>query len=85
MTTDRISERAAAIARPRSRQDQCSACKQDAARFAPVGPVEIRMQDPEFIGPEGVEEVFCCWDCMADFFAIQAGREPPAQTEGDLR
>ena len=50
---------------------QCGECIPDDDL---VGPINIVISDPEFIGPEGIEREFCGWDCAADWFEVQAGR-----------
>lgn len=54
----------------------CSLCERDASRYAPVGPIRVTVEEPEF-ADSPIEKVFCCWECVADWFQIQAGRVPP--------
>jgi hypothetical protein len=53
----------------------CSLCERDAARYAPVGPILVTVEDPTDVDP--IEKVFCCWECIADYFQVQAGRASP--------
>jgi hypothetical protein len=53
----------------------CSNCNKDTAQYAPVGPIIVTLKDPEFIGPDGLQEVFCCWQCAAEWFEAQDPRE----------
>jgi hypothetical protein len=42
-----------------------------------VGPINIVIKDPEWIGPKGMEREFCSWECAADWLEVQAGRRAP--------
>jgi hypothetical protein len=55
----------------------CSLCECDAARYAPVGPIVVTIEDPESTDVGPIEKVFCCWECIADYFQVQAGRASP--------
>jgi hypothetical protein len=54
----------------------CSLCERDAARCAPVGPIFICIEEPEF-SDSPIETVFCCWEFASTWFQIQAGRVSP--------
>jgi hypothetical protein len=57
----------------------CFACERDAARLASVGPLVITIKDPWFCGGETIEHTFCCWECIVDYFQVQAGRMSPVR------
>jgi hypothetical protein len=54
----------------------CSNCQEDAARFNPVGPIEVTIKDPELVGPIGVVEIFCSWMCFGDWLSNQIEQTP---------
>jgi len=54
----------------------CSLCEGDAARHAPVGPLIINIEEPEF-ADSPIEKVFCCWECASHWFQVQAGHASP--------
>jgi hypothetical protein len=53
-------------------QWDCERCGR-AIQQSPSAPIAVRIRDPEFIGPDGVEVHFCCWGCAALWFNTQAG------------
>jgi hypothetical protein len=52
----------------------CTQCSKRIPEDDVVGPINVVISDPEFIGPEGIEREFCSWGCFADWAAVQAGR-----------
>src|SRR5215831_8126233 len=55
----------------------CTQCGERIPEDELVGPINVVIRDPEFIGPEGIEREFCTWECLADWSAVQAGRRRP--------
>ena len=51
---------------------KCEHCKQVIVQ-SPSAPIIVAIRDPEFIGPNGIEVGFCCWECAAIWFNTQAG------------
>ena len=70
------------------RRPVCDWCGQLAARFQGVGPLCIHFDPVEDLevdgdrllnfGSEQMDQVFCCWECLADWTAEQSGRQPIA-------
>jgi len=50
----------------------CECCKNSADQHAPVGPINVKIVDPEFVGPKGIKLTFCCWRCAAHWFVTAA-------------
>jgi hypothetical protein len=56
----------------------CAQCGQDAARFAPVGPIYVEISDEvlftnEEVGCEAFD--FCSWACGAQWFSKREGEQ----------
>jgi hypothetical protein len=62
--------RLARIERPDGR---CYYCELPADRLHSVGPINVTITDPEWVGREGVLHEFCSWECFAHYAATQAG------------
>jgi hypothetical protein len=52
---------------------KCFHCEQPANRLYPVGPINVEISDPEFVGLERIMHEFCSWECLAYWAAQQAG------------
>jgi len=50
----------------------CLHCRRPANRSHPVGPITITVSEPDNCGEFFTHE-FCCWECLAHWFATQAG------------
>ena len=50
----------------------CLHCQRPANRYHPVGPVVVTVSAPDD-GDEIWTHEFCCWECIAHWFARQAG------------
>ena len=72
VTDLRLERRLRRIAKP---DGNCAHCERAADRHHPVGPLVVRLSEPD--EPEGVIYEFCCWECLAHWAAVQAGMEPP--------
>jgi len=53
----------------------CSYCERPADRLDPVGPLVVRISEPDSGEPFTYE--FCCWECLGCWAAIQAGFVAP--------
>jgi hypothetical protein len=69
-------EVAAHLERFRAPDGNCLYCAKPADRYDPVGPIEIRISEPDsrHIG-EFFDHEFCTWECLAHWAAGQAGGE----------
>jgi len=54
----------------------CTQCRKRIPEGDPAGlNIVITDRDEEFgLGPKGMEREFCDWDCVTDWFEVQAGR-----------
>ena len=50
----------------------CLWCGRPANQYHPVGPITITKSEPDD-GDEIWTHEFCCWECLAHWFAEQAG------------
>ena len=50
----------------------CLHCQRPANRYHPVGPITVTVSEPDD-GDEIWTHEFCCWECIAHWFARQAG------------
>src|SRR5262249_47940992 len=63
----------------------CYHCKQAAARFFPVGPIIVTLEDPESFGDAGsIEYRFCKWECLAAWACVQAGVFGPREVDAQF-
>jgi hypothetical protein len=53
---------------------KCCQCEKPADRYHPVGPIIVRISEPN--GETDTRE-FCCWECLGHWAAVQAGWEKP--------
>jgi hypothetical protein len=63
--------------RLREPDGNCFYCEHAADRYAPVGPLTVRVTMHNDFEPGELEtwtHEFCCWECLADWAAVQAGR-----------
>jgi len=63
------------LSRFRSPDGNCLQCGQPGNRLPEVGPlwITLRMPEGEFSGGETFINCFCSWECLAHWFARQAG------------
>jgi hypothetical protein len=54
----------------------CAHCERAADRYHPVGPIVIKLTEPDEQGAFATYE-FCNWECLGRWAAIQAGFTPP--------
>jgi hypothetical protein len=55
---------------------KCTHCEQAADRYHPVGPLVVKISEPDEQGAFATYE-FCNWECFGHWAAIQAGFTPP--------
>jgi hypothetical protein len=54
----------------------CTHCERAADRYHPVGPLVVKISEPDEQGAFTTYE-FCNWECLGHWAAIQAGFTPP--------
>ena len=50
---------------------KCYHCEEPANRLSPVGPLNVKISEPN--EPGGFMHEFCCWECLAHWAARSAG------------
>lgn len=61
------------LQRLRKPDGDCLHCRRPANRYHSVGPITITISEPD--EDEIFSHEFCCWECLAHWFARQAGGE----------
>ena len=59
------------LRRFRNSDGNCLHCRRPANRYHPVGPITITISEPD--DDEIFTHEFCRWECLAHWFARQAG------------
>jgi len=59
------------LRRIRKPDGNCAHCERSADRFHPVGPIVVRIWEPDTEGEPFTYE-FCCWECLGHWAAVQA-------------
>ena len=72
MTTDpRLERRLRRLEKPDGR---CYYCEQPANQYHPVGPIVVKVSEPDDCGEVWAYE-FCNWECLGHWAAVEAGWE----------